>query len=225
MVVFKKILPCLIFVVACESAEYADDQSILTGQKLEKEDEIDGGKVYRSRKNKQSFTAAVILDGTALTQTWQRFFAVDGELLSAKQQRNLGGLNYDAEDSALFNGRRYREINQSYVKTLREVLLQLCRNKVEQEVLALTTTNSGETFAQHALVKRSGAPQATDVNAIMTKMFGYEAKHYGAQEYAAVMQENLAAVPIDSEIYQQKLQANYVLLCMAIGQDARVYLR
>ena len=225
MMLFRKIFPCLILLTACDHAEESNDKNIPIPSRVEGSKEHDRGERHSNEKAQQSFTAAVILDGRALTQTFQRFFALEGQILNAKQQRHLGGLSYDAEDDALFHGRRYREINQSYVKTLRAVLLQLCQDKTNQEMQAMTATNRGDTFAQHAIVKRNGPPPAEDVNAIMTAMFGYEDNHYGAADYAAVVQENLATVPVASEDYRQKLQANYVLLCMAIGQDARVYLR
>ncbi len=224
MMLFSKVFLYLMLLSACEHGEHSND-NIPTEQRAVDHEDKDSGEKNGRKKAQQSFTAAVILDDRALTQTFQRFFALEGELLNTKQQRNLGGISYDAEDDTLLNGRRYREINQSYVKTLREVLLQLCQNKTEQEMQALTATNIGDTFAQHAIVKRNGSPQEKDVNAIMTAMFGYEDSHYGAKDYAALMQENLATVQVSSEDYHQKLQANYVLLCMAIGQDARVYLR
>ena len=128
-------------------------------------------------------------------------------------------LNYTAQDSMLRNGRRLREINQSYVKTLREVLLQLCQAKTTQEIQALTISEHGDAFVQHTLVKRHGAPQAEEVNDIMTAMFGYEAKHYGAQDYAVLMQKNLTSVSIDSDAYPKKLQAK---LCVVVhGNRAR----
>ena len=224
MMLCRKIFLCLTLLSACEHGEHSND-NIPTEQRAVEHEDKDRGEKNGRKKAQQSFSAAVILDGRALTQIFQRFFAFEGELLNTKQQRNLGGISYNAEDNTLLNGRRYREINQSYVKTLREVLLQLCRDKTNQEIQALTATNVGDTFAQHALVKRHGTPQEKDVNAIMTAMFGYEDSHYGAADYAALMQENLAPVQVDSDDYHQNLYANYVLLCMAIGQDARVYLR
>ena len=214
MMLFKKIFLYLLPLLACNSHDPSVHETGGTSQTY-----------VEDNKNKQSFSAAVILDGHALTQTFQRFFTLNGVILTTKQQHHLGSVSYENEDHMLLNGRRYREINQSYVKTLREVLLQLCQNKTAQEMQALTATNIGDTFAQHTIVKRNGSPQEEDVNAIMTAMFGYEDNHYGTKDYAALVQKNLATVQVSSEDYHQKLQANYVLMCMAIGQDARVYLR
>ena len=123
MMRFRNFLPCLMLCWACDSSD--DKQN------------TDKVNHYGEKTDKQSFSAAVILDGMALTQTWQRFFGVKTDILNAHQQHALGNLNYTASDSMLRNGRRLREINQSYVKTLREVLLQLCQTKTRQEIKSI----------------------------------------------------------------------------------------
>ena len=218
MVLFRN--AAIIVMWLCWGCDFAERESAHK-EKTTKAEETAENK----ETSKQNFSAAIVLDGIALTQTWQRFFAIDTEILNTKQQRALGSLNYDAQDASLRNGNRYREVNQNYIKTLRTVLLQLCQNKTDQELQAVVSASAADTFAHHAIVKRNGLPQKEDVNAIMTAMFDYQGEHQGAAEYASIMQENLAATQKDSEAYQQKLRANYVLLCMAIGQDARVYLR
>ena len=217
MVLFSN--SAMIVMLLIWGCDFSDDDTAMEETAVEE-------KLAEDEKNsKQNFTAAIILDGTALTQTWQRFFALDAEILDAKQQRDLGSLSYDGQDASLRNGHRYREVNQNYIKTLRTVLLQLCQHKTDQELQAVVSASAADTFAQHAIVKRNGLPQQEDVNAMMTAMFGYQAEHQGAAAYASLVRGNLAAVQQDSEVYQQKLRANHVLLCMAIGQDARVYLR
>ena len=212
----------IIVMLLCWGCDFADKKSALEKKITETEETAAENK----ESSKQNFSAAIVLDGVALTQTWQRFFAIDTDILDAKQQRALGSFNYDEQEATLRNGNRYREVNQNYIKTLRTVLLQLCQNKTEQELQTVVSADNTDTFfAHHAIVKRNGLPHKEDVNAIMTAMFGYQAEHQGATAYADLMQENLAATPKDSEAYQQKLWDNYVLLCMAIGQDARVYLR
>ena len=65
----------------------------------------------------------------------------------------------------------------------------------------------------------------------MSRMFGYRSsagEHRGASNYAALMAKNLAAFKqsnSDMAALQKEVQQQYVLLCMAIGQDTRVYLR
>ena len=222
MMLFRNLI--MIAMLASGGCDFADNDSA-TEEIAVEETAREEKHTENKKHSQQNFTAAIILDGTALTQTWQRFFALDAEILDAKQQRDLGSLSYDGQDASLRNGHRYREVKQNYIKTLRTVLLQLCQHKTDQELQAVIAAKDTDTFAQHAIVKRNGLPQQEDVNAMMTAMFGYQAEHHGAAEYAGLMQENLAAVQQDSEVYQQKLRANYVLLCMAIGQDARVYLR
>ena len=214
----------MLVMLVCWGCDFSDNDKTMEETAVD-ETTVEEKHTEHKKHSQQNFTAAIILDGTALTQTWQRFFALDTEILNAQQQRDLGSLNYDGQDASLRNGHRYREVNQNYIKTLRTVLLQLCQHKTDQELQAVLTANDTDTFAQHAIVKRNGLPQQEDINAMMTAMFGYQAEHHGAAEYAGLVQENLTAVQQDSEVYQQKLRANYVLLCMAIGQDARVYLR
>lgn len=175
----------------------------------------------------QNFSV-VILDSTVLTQTFQRFFATEAEIFQDEtdlcgketQHRNLGAISYVADCPTNLNGYRYREINQAYIKTLRTALLTMCKEKVQQEMEALDYTNKGESFPQHVMVKRNGAPQVQEVEQIMSHMFGYQHAHYGAQDYVDLMTKNL-----QNTDNVQKLQDQYILLCMAIGQDPRVYLR
>lgn len=175
--------------------------------------------------------AVVVLDAMPLTTTFQRFFDVTEEIFTAQQRKDLGTLSYVGATPSLLNGRTKRQLDQAYLRTLRVVLLTQCQQLASTEAQALTAATVADVFSDHVLIKRYGAPQAAEVSAIMTSMFGYQNSaglHRGANEYASLMATNLstfASNNSDTTALQDEVRKQYVLLCMAIGQDARVYLR
>ena len=85
MMCVKKILPSLMLYLmlclACDSSN--NKQNMPHTTKLN---------YHEEKIDRQSFSAAVILDGKALTQTWQRFFGVSTDILTVRQQHALGKL-------------------------------------------------------------------------------------------------------------------------------------
>ena len=174
--------------------------------------------------------AAIVLDAVPLSTTFQRFFGVDTEIFSPQQRQQLGTISYVGQSAALLNGSTKRQLDQAYLKTLREVLLEQCQRLATREAQALPAADAGDVFSEHVLLKRYGAPKAAEVSAIMTHMFGYRKKgelHQGASDYAALMADNLTTFQQKNStaVWQEEVPQQYVLLCMAIGQDTRVYLR
>ena len=80
-------------------------------------------------------------------------------------------------------------------------------------------SNGNNEFAQHTIVKRNGAPTKEDIIEIMSRMFGYQSER-GADVYAKLIADNL-----QNSNNPEEITAQYILLCMAIGQDTRVWLR
>ena len=173
----------------------------------------------------------VVLDAVPLTTTFQRFFGVTEEIFTEQQRKDLGTISYVGATPLMLNGRTKRQLDQAYFRTLRVVLLTQCQQLASKEAQALTTASIEAEFSDHVLIKRYGAPQAADVSAMMTSMFGYRNSaglHRGANEYASLMTSNLSTFTSnnsDTSALQGEVRKQYVLLCMAIGQDARVYLR
>ena len=187
--------------------------------------------VGKSSETARAEQAVVVLDAVPLTTTFQRFFGVTEEIFTEQQRKYLGTISYLGATPILLNGRTKRQLDQAYLRTLRVVLLTQCQQLASKEVQALTDATAEDKFSQHVLIKRYGAPQAEEVSAIMTSMFGYQNSaglHRGAHEYASLMATNLTAFASnnsDTVAWQDEVRKQYVLLCMAIGQDARVYLR
>ena len=155
------------------------------------------------------------------------FFGVDTEIFTPQQRKDLGTISYIGETPLLLNGTSKRQLDQAYVRTLRIVLLDQCQALAHKEAQALHSAVGGEVFGEHTLIKRYGAPLPEEVSAVMSHMFGYHSTtHRGASEYAALIQKNLASLEDnDKTTLHEELRQQYVLLCMAIGQDTRVYLR
>ena len=159
----------------------------------------------------------LILDAEALQQVWQRFFDGQQITISHEQRRQLGSVNYLNHGVGTLNGYRIKTVDQAYIKAMRSVLVSLCTEQVESE-MAKVVAGNGE-FDQHVIVKRNGAPTKEDIVEIMSKMFGYQVER-GADVYAKLIADNL-----QNNNDQEALKAQYILLCMAIGQDTRVWLR
>ncbi len=175
--------------------------------------------------------SVIVFDAVPLTATFQRFFDINTDVFTPGQRKDLGTISYVGETPALLNGMTKRRLDQAYVRTLRVVLLSQCQQLATKEAPALRTATEGDTFAEHVLIKRYGAPQSADVSAIMSHMFGYQSsagEHRGASDYATLMQKNLSTFKqsnSDTDALQEEVRQQYVLLCMAVGQDTRVYLR
>lgn len=175
--------------------------------------------------------AAIVFDAIPLTATYQRFFGTSTDIFTPRQRKALGTINYVGETHALLHGTSKRQLDQAYLRTLRVVLLSQCQQLATQEAQALSSAVEGDVFTAQVLIKRYGAPQPTEVSAVMSHMFGYRSsggEHRGAGDYAALMQKNLRDFKqgnSDTAALQEEVRQQYVLLCMAIGQDTRVYLR
>ena len=171
-----------------------------------------------------AFTQAIILDGKALTQTYQRFFATEKRIFNAEEMRQLGTISYADKNQFFLNGYRYHNIDQAYIKVLRVALARLCKEKVRAEI-EIAASDPDTQFAAHKLVKHFKIPTRDNVSLIMDEMFGYRLAtgniQRGANEYANVFSKNMQ----ENEQNSQKLADNYTLLCMSIGQDARVFIR
>ena len=121
------------------------------------------------------------------------------------------------------------QLDQAYIRTLRTVLLDQCQELATKEAQALNDATEDDVFTEHVLIKRYGAPHSSEVAEIMSRMFGYQSdEHRGASDYAALMAKNLRNFKQhnrDATALQEEVRQQHVLLCMAIGQDTRVYLR
>lgn len=157
----------------------------------------------------------LILDAEALQQVWQRFFNDQQITITAEQRRQLGSVNYLNHGIGTLNGYRITTVDQAYVKAMRTVLVSLCTEQVDRE---MANVSNGDN-AQHIVVKRNGAPTKEDVIEIMSRMFGYQTER-GADVYAKLIADNL-----QNSNDPEEIKAQYILLCMAIGQDTRVWLR
>ena len=173
----------------------------------------------------------IVFDAVPLTVTFQRFFGVDTDIFTPQQRKDLGTISYVGETPTLLNGMTKRQLDQAYIRTLREVLHTQCQQLATKEAQALRDMIEGDVLTEHVLIKRYGAPIPADVAAIMSHMFGYQSstgEQRGASDYALLMKKNLTAFKqknSDAAELQEEVRQQYVLLCMAIGQDTRVYLR
>ena len=165
----------------------------------------------------QSSANPLLLDAEALQQVWQRFFDDQQITITAEQRRQLGSVNYLNHGVGTLNGYRIKTVDQAYIKAMRTVLVSLCTERVEQEMVNVSAGN--DKVSQHLIVKRNGAPTKEDVVEIMSKMFGYQTER-GADVYAKLIADNL-----QNNSDPDSVKAQYILLCMAIGQDTRVWLR
>lgn len=180
-------------------------------------------------KEEEAVPPVIIFDAVPLTTTFQRFFGISTEIFTPQQRKALGTISYVGETAELLNGTTKRQLDQAYLRTLRTVLLDQCQQLAKKEAQALDNATVGDIFTEHTLIKRYGAPLPTEVSATMSRMFGYhQEQHRGASNYATLMKKNLANLEGnngDKATQHEALQQQYVLLCMAIGQDTRVYLR
>ena len=167
---------------------------------------------------------ALVLDAKALTQVYKKFFSISTEdIFTPEEKKYLGEISYDNIDPLLQNGFHLRDPNQAYIKTLRVKLTELCSALVNKE-LAKVSSDPNANTKHHHLVFHHDVPSVEHVSKSMRIMFNMPASGdhpYGAEEYAALFADNLN----DATNREEKLTTNYVLLCMAIGQDARTYLR
>lgn len=218
----KLILPLCVLHLACA-------ESIQRDAHLADRDEADSSAANVSAASLAQ--AAIVFDAVPLTATFQRFFDTSTDIFTPYQRKALGTISYVGETPALLQGTSKRQLDQAYLRTLRVVLLSQCQQLATKEAQALSTAVEDDVFTEHVLIKRYGAPQATEVSAIMSHMFGYRSsagEHRGAGDYATLMQKNLHTFKqgnSDATALQEEVQRQYVLLCMAIGQDTRVYLR
>lgn len=157
----------------------------------------------------------LVLDGDALQQVWQRFFDDQQIEITAEQRRQLGAINYLNRGVGTLNGYRIKMVDQAYIKAMRSILLSLCTRQVEDEMAKVADGN----FTDHIIVKKNGAPNKEDVSKIMSEMFGYKTER-GADVYAKLIADNL-----QNNSEPDAIKDQYILLCMAIGQDTRVWLR
>jgi len=160
-----------------------------------------------------------------------------GKYFFEAEQRALGTVNlrinaFRDEDVYAEQGTWLTDIGQDYIRILRLFLGDACKVRVGIEVDALVASGSA---GSNRIVKRLAAPTKSEINAFMNLIFGYEATdgsyHFGADEYEKVFATSLAQrlqvanVAANSAAYNDLLKAEYGLLCIAIGQDQRVYLR
>lgn len=151
------------------------------------------------------------------------------ELFTPAQKVVLGEYNVTRGAAALYRADWITENSQVYQKNIREFLGEACMNLVTIETQRLATGTAVEK-STNVLVKRTGAPTADEISAFMHKLFGYAPAgglHAGAAEYQAVFASSLAekaAIAPDKTdaVYLQELHR---LLCIAVGDDPRVYLR
>ncbi|MDE3269867.1 MAG: hypothetical protein OYH77_06250 [Pseudomonadota bacterium] len=167
---------------------------------------------------------AIVLDAKALTQLYQRFFTIsDADVFTAAEKKSLGVISYDNVDPLLQRGFHLRDTDQAYIKTLRVKLLELCTALVASELGKVRSDPSADSKFHH-LVFHDDVPTVAHVTHSMRLMFNMPAAltHIdGANEYTELFARNVNAASDRA----QALNDNYVLLCMAIGQDARAYLR
>ena len=218
----KLILPlCLLQLTCAESIQRETQRTA--------RDEADSSAINVSATSRAQ--AAIVFDAVPLTATFQRFFDTSTDIFTPYQRKALGTISYVGETPALLQGTSKRQLDQAYLRTLRVVLLSQCQQLATKEAQALSTAVEDDVFTDHVLIKRCGAPQPSEVSGIMSHMFGYRSsagEHRGAGDYAALMQKNLHAFKqgnSDATALQEEVRGQYVLLCMAIGQDTRVYLR
>ena len=201
-----KIIALLALLVACSS----DNSSEKTSNTVDQQGLF----------NKQ----AIVLDAKALTQVYKKFFSLGSEdIFTPEEKKSLGEISYDNINPLLQNGFHLRDPNQAYIKTLRVKLAELCPKLVSKELTKASSDSNTDT-RNHHLVFHNDAPSVEHVSKSMRLMFNMPSSGsnpYGAEKYATLFAKNLNGAT-DRE---EKLTTNYVLLCMAIGQDARTYLR
>ena len=214
-----KLLNKLLVVVAVSGCGYSLDNLTTSPEEKATNDDAVADQLSPEARNLGDDSPAnpLILDATALQQIWQRFFVDQQITISAEQRRQLGSVNYLSHGVGTLNGYRIKTVDQSYIKAMRTVLVSLCTEQVETEMAKVTAGNGD--FTQHLLVKRNGAPTKQDVIETMSRMFGYQTER-GADVYTKLIADNL-----QGSNDPETLKAQYILLCMAIGQDTRVWLR
>jgi hypothetical protein len=115
------------------------------------------------------------------------------------------------------------EITQEYLFALRSFFAGACTKLYDEESPQAGNLNN-------LLVKTpSGtAPSALQIDTFMTAMFAYSPEagelHPGAAEYAELFQDSLVDLP-DGLNLQEAWKNNYLLLCISVGNDPRVYIR
>lgn len=201
-----KIIALLSLLVACSS----DNSSEKTSNTVDQQGLF----------NKQ----VLVLDAKALSQVYKKFFSLDSEdIFTPEEKKSLGEISYDNINPLLQNGFHLRDPNQAYIKTLRVKLAELCPELVRKELTKVSSDSNADT-RNHHLVFHHDAPSVEHVSKSMRLMFNLPSsspKPYGADEYAELFAKNID----QSTDREEKITTNYVLLCMAIGQDARTYLR
>lgn len=165
------------------------------------------------------------------TKTTGYFATNPREIFTPEQKVVMGEFNVVATNGAHLRSFWVDDNNQNYQKNLREFLGDACNNLVNVEHGRLPAPDYTDASGTNVLVKRRGAPTTAEIGAFMTKLYGYApvdgAVHAGAAEYRKAFADGLAEKAeinpgMDQQLYIKEL---YRALCIAIGNDPRVYLR
>ena len=140
---------------------------------------------------------------------------------SESERVSLGDYKISKYDPQFNRMRWMSSITQDYIQTLRLFLGDACQQ-------IITSESEAAVYDNNFLVK-GPAPTVNNINEIMTKFFGYKpllGVHVGAEKYHQVYLNSMTEPPPSSAADRdQRMKTNYLLLCVAIGSDPRVYSR
>ena len=152
----------------------------------------------------------VLLDGKALESIYKEIFGNNWQVFSSGAHRILGTMNYRSKDAAGNLGVWQTTITREYIHILRNYLAIACKKQIDAGAM-LTGENQG-------------MPTAREISDLMSTFFNYEPMegtlHEGAKDYATAFEQGAALAGGAPALADMR-----VSLCVAVGQDQRVYLK
>lgn len=176
-----------------------------------------------------------VLNTKGLDVIYSRIFKLNDResFFTDAQKYSLGGFNLDPKTGRFHRTLALTAPTQEYIEVIRSVLAVECNALVDKEKAALFDNKVAED-QNHFIMKRFDFPTDADISASMSKLLGYEPAedlHIGAADYAAAFQRAMESLEVSEITFESRnaeiriMTDHYKLLCIALGQDPRVYLR
>ena len=154
----------------------------------------------------------------ALVQIFSRVFEIQDpeKFFSTSEKKWFGDLNFGSSIPSEINVHQPEMITLNYLRILREKLGILCSNLINLEIENPQNTNK--------LVKRAGIPDLGDISEFMQTLLSDQTSVAFIKGYYEVFKDQMKNITdTNSDLYKDTLKRQYTLICIALGQDPRVY--
>ena len=174
-----------------------------------------------------------LMDGPGISVNFKRLFPLrevrrNGSILDSADDVYLGTYNLSVHNAAERVILPTVDLQQKYIKTLRDFLAGACAEQIEHE-LELWENDEDAARSEAVFLKRLSVPRERDISNLMAMYFGLVPVSGqlidGSAAYHSLISGAVEGRTVGSEAYLEALSEAMVLFCISAGSELRAFAR